>query len=112
MRLACRWLLPWAIILAISACIAHAAAAMLAPALTIETGTRVTADEQSAPAEDNKRPTWFMVQSAETSSAMTRVSCPSEPDVITDVQIVSLQDLDLLMASQCAIGAPQDARTR
>jgi hypothetical protein len=112
MRLACRWLLPWATILATSACIAHTATAMLAPALAIETGTRVTAYVQSAPADDINRSTSIVVQSVEANSALTGVWCPSDPDVTTDVQVVSLQDLDLLMTSHCAIGVLQDARPR
>jgi hypothetical protein len=90
-------------ILATSALIAHAAGAMLAPAKVIETGTSVTSVEQSGPAQIDKSSASARVASVEVKRAMARVWCPSEPDVSTDVQIVSLQDLDVLMASQCVV---------
>jgi hypothetical protein len=97
-----RWLLPWATTLAISASIAHVAGAMLGPALPIETGTRVTSTAESATALVHTRPSSAMIPSIETSATMP-VPCPAGPYTTTDVQVVSLQDLNLLMSSQCDV---------
>jgi hypothetical protein len=101
LHLACRWMLPWTTSLAISALIAHVVGAMLAPSPAIETGTRVTSGEQSASSQVEARSA--SVPSVEGRLGMTRVWCPSEPDVTTDTQVVSLQDLDLLMTSLCVV---------
>jgi hypothetical protein len=103
LQVAYRWLLPWATILATSALIAHVAGAMLAPALALETFTPVTSNEQSLPAHVDKTSTLVTVPSTEGNGSLTRVRCPSDPDVITDVQVVSLQDLDLLINSLCVV---------
>jgi hypothetical protein len=102
-HLACRWLLPWVAILATSTLIAHAAGAMLAPAKAIETDTRGTANVQYRPMQVDDRSASVTAPAIEANGALTRVHCPSDPDVTTDVYVVSLQDLDLLMSSVCVV---------
>jgi hypothetical protein len=96
--------LPWATILATSALIAHMLGAMLAPALALETDTRPAPNEQSpsAAVEDRSRGS-VTDPSIEATGALTRVHCPSDPDVDTDIQVLSLQDLDLLISSLCVV---------
>jgi hypothetical protein len=43
------------------------------------------------------------VLSIEANGASTRVHCPSGLEVTTDAQVATLQDLDLLMGSLCAV---------
>jgi hypothetical protein len=69
----------------------------------METGSRVTSNEQPPPLVVGNRSASVIVPSVEGNGAMTRVWCPSEPDVSTDVLLISLQDLDLLLSSLCVV---------
>jgi hypothetical protein len=92
LHLACRWLAPWSTTLAISAAIAHAATAMLVPALASETAVRV-ATVQSPTEQMYTRSTSETLPSDAAPGASVQVRCPPDMYLPADVFIVSLQDL-------------------
>jgi hypothetical protein len=102
LHLACRWIVPWATTLAISASIAHAATALLVPALANETAMRVS-DAQSPIAQMGARTTSETLASDAAPGAGVQVRCPPDTYLPADVVIVSLQDPDLLMTSLCVV---------
>jgi hypothetical protein len=103
LHLACRWLLPWATTLAISASIARAASGMLVPALPNETVVRVASDVQFPPTPMETRSASETLPSDEAPGAIVHVRCPPDTYLPADVVVVSLQDLDLLMTSLCVV---------
>jgi hypothetical protein len=87
---ACRWLLPWAIVFALSSMTAYTATTALTPTLATDPGVP---------------PSTF----ANSKGIIMRVTCPDDPSFTADVRVDSVQALDVLMAASCEMRRPECA---
>ena len=101
MWLACRWLSPFAITVAVSALIACTAATALAPRLAVESSAGIASAGLSQPPDADIAARSVLSQFVEPQGASMRVSCPGDPNHAADVRVDDVQALDIITEGNC-----------
>ncbi len=99
--LACRWLSPLAIIVAISALIAYTTTTAFTATQTVEPGARTVFAGPSQLSDSDVGFRSVLTEFIEPKSAVMQVRCPDDPSYVADIRVDNVQALDTIREGNC-----------